>query len=251
MSSETDVKLVRQGSIAIVTIDRLQKRNALSQQMLIRLTHIADELLEDSSVGAVVLTGSHDLFSAGIDLKDPDRWNVDNLPLRQQREVMQRGRNLATKWEALPQVTIAAIEGYAIGAGFALAMSCDWRVMADDAYLWLPEVLHGISLGWGALPKLVNLVGPAKAKELIILGDKISSADAERLRLVNWIVAKGTTRHVAMQYASRVVELPPVPVIMTKEAVNACAGVNMQLASYMEADQANFLRLHRTSTGKV
>ena len=152
-------------------------------------------------------------------------------------------------WETLPQITIAAIEGYAIGAGIALALTCDWRVMADDAYVWLPEVQRGMTLGWGALPRLVNLVGPAIAKRLIILGDRVSAHDALSAGLVDWVAPKGQAFALAMDYAKRVAQLPAAPVVMTKEAVNAVSGVLTGISSYMETDQANLLQRNR-GTGK-
>ena len=123
---------------------------------------------------------------------------------------------MAILWETLPQITIAAIEGYAIGAGCALALTCDWRVIADDAYLWLPEVQHGLTLGWGALPRLVNLVGPALAKRLIILGDRVSAREAQAMGLVDWVAPKGNALALALSYARKVAQLPTAPVTMTE-----------------------------------
>ncbi|GIT49080.1 MAG: hypothetical protein Ct9H300mP14_10080 [Gammaproteobacteria bacterium] len=89
-----------------------------------------------------------------------------------------RGVRLCQAWEDLPQITIAAAEGMMVGAGCALGLACDWRVLASDAYLFVPEVQVGLNLQWGALPRLVTLVGPARAKEICLLGEKMSSDQA-------------------------------------------------------------------------
>src|SRR5690606_13854282 len=102
-------------------------------------TSVARDLTESLDVHIVVLTGASDIFSAGIDLKDPQKWDETETGLLERRDVAQRGGRLCKLWEELPQITVAAIEGAAVGGSAALALACDWRVAATNAFIYLPE----------------------------------------------------------------------------------------------------------------
>ena len=128
----------------------------------------------DIETHVVVLTGTP-VFSAGADLKDPD-MRTDHLDKLSQRQALLLGPDMCAAWEALEQVTIAAIEGYCLGGGLALAVACDWRVCAENATLRLPEVPLGINMSWQANPRITALVGPARAKEITILGEDVTAA---------------------------------------------------------------------------
>ena len=144
---------------------------------------------------------------------------------------------MARAWEELPQITIAAIEGYAVGGGLALAVALDWRVMARDAFVSLPEISLGIPLTWGTLPRLVNLAGPAQAKRLAILCERVGAEQALAMGLIDEICEPSQTMQTARRLADRVIEKPKHAVLMTKEAVNAYAGLGAHAASYMAHDQ--------------
>jgi enoyl-CoA hydratase/carnithine racemase len=144
---------------------------------------------------------------------------------------------MARAWEEVPQITIAAIEGYAIGGGLALVAALDWRVIAEDAFVSLPEIALGIPLTWGTLPRLVNLVGPARAKRLSILCERIPAADALAIGLADYGAAPGKALSKAREVAKQVLALPRDSVRMTKESVNAYAGIGAHAASHMAHDQ--------------
>jgi enoyl-CoA hydratase/carnithine racemase len=144
---------------------------------------------------------------------------------------------MARAWEELPQITIAAIEGYAVGGGLALAVALDWRVMARDAFVSLPEISLGIPLTWGTLPRLVNLLGPARAKRLAILGERVGAEEALALGLVDHLCEPGKAMERAAALANQVLEKPRHSVLMTKETVNAYAGLGAHAVSYMAHDQ--------------
>ena len=123
--------------------------NAFNQTLIRELTAVARDFHDDLETRAVVLTGSREAFSAGIDLRDAETWTRPASDVAA-REQFYRGVRLCRAWEDMPQITIAAIEGLAVGAGVALAIACDWRVIARDAYLYVPEVRIGLNLQWGA-----------------------------------------------------------------------------------------------------
>ena len=224
------------GRTATVTLERPDRRNALSADLMRELTACALELSTRKDLDAVVVTGAQGAFSAGADLKDPTRW-AGGAPLLEQREIAGLGQRMARAWEELPQITIAAIEGYAVGGGLALAVALDWRVIAHDAFVSLPEISLGIPLTWGTLPRLVNLVGPARAKRLAILGERVSAADALAMGLVDEVCGHAKSVLRAHELAAMVLQKPKHSVLMTKEAVNAYAMMGAHAVSFMGPDQ--------------
>lgn len=224
------------GRVARVTLDRPERRNAFSAGLMREMIACAGELAAREDIDAVIVTGAGGVFSAGADLKDPSRW-AGSGSLLQQREIAGLGFRMTRAWEELPQVTIAAIEGYAVGGGLALAVALDWRVMARDAFASLPEISLGIPLTWGTLPRLVNLAGPAKAKRLAILCERLDAESARAMGLVDEVCEPGQALEAAGRLADAALEKPRHSVRMTKEAVNAYAGIGAHAVSYMAHDQ--------------
>jgi enoyl-CoA hydratase/carnithine racemase len=224
------------GRIATVTLDRPERRNAFSAELMREMIACAQALGTRGDLDAVIVAGAGGTFSAGADLKDPSRW-AGGAPLLEQREIAGLGFRMARAWEELPQITVAAIEGYAVGGGLALAAALDWRVIARNAFVSLPEISLGIPLTWGTLPRLVNLVGPAKAKRLAILCERVGAEAALAMGLVDEICDKGKALHRAGELAAAVSQMPKHSVLMTKEAVNAYAGLGAHAVSYMAHDQ--------------
>jgi len=234
-----DVVVERDRRTAIVRMDRPTRRNALSIDFMRTLTRVAESLRDDSAVDVVLLAGAPGWFSAGADLKDEARWAIASDTLQMQREVNQVGYRMARAWEELPQITIAVIEGYAIGGGLALALACDWRVMAEDAFVSLPEIALGLPLTWGTLPRLIALAGPARAKRLTILCERVAAHDALQMNLVDYVAAKGKAMDEARRVAGQVLQMPQAAVRMSKETINATAYALAHLASHAGADQFN------------
>ena len=223
--------------IATVTLNRPERRNAMSGQFLREMTDCAHQLAARDDVDAVVVTGAGGVFSAGADLKDPTRWQNEGRSLVDQREAAALGLRMARAWEELPQPTIGAVEGYAIGGGLALLAALDWRVMASNAYVSLPEIALGIPLTWGTIPRLVNLVGLSRAKRLTILGDKLGAEEALAMGLADYVAAPGGALAKALEVARAAVALPRHSVRMSKETANLYANLGAQLASHAGHDQ--------------
>ena len=141
-------------------------------------------------------------------------------------------------WEELPQLTIIAVEGLNVGGGVALMISFDWRVIAEDAYLYVPEIKIGINLGWNTIPRLVNMVGASKAKQIVLLDEKMSSQQALSWGLVDWISPVGQSLSMAQTIANKVTQFPSHAVKMTKQSVNAYANALNFSSTYMDIDQA-------------
>ena len=231
------LRLQIEGRLATVTLDRPQARNALSRALMQGLIRTARDLSDRADVDAVILTGSQTCFSAGADLKDAQSWADEALSLVERREIAAVGYQLCRAWEAMPQITIAAIEGFAVGGGLALSLACDWRVVASDAFVSLPEIALGIPLTWGTIPRLVNLLGPAKAKRLTILCERFGAADALAIGLIDHVAEPGQALARAEALARQTLAMPSAVVRMSKESVNAIATALNHATSYMAHDQ--------------
>lgn len=231
------VQIEIEDRIAIVSMQRPERRNALSIDFMRELTGAAAQLRDRAGVDAIILTGTPGWFSAGADLKDAARWHPGAASFAEQREMAQTGYRMARAWEELPQITIACIEGYAIGGGLALALACDWRVIASDAFVSLPEIALGLPLTWGTLPRLIALAGPARTKRLAILCERIPADEALSLGIVDHVTAPGATLARGREIATRALSMPQAALRMTKETVNALAYALAHLASHAGADQ--------------
>ncbi|MGH6872519.1 MAG: enoyl-CoA hydratase/isomerase family protein [Rhizomicrobium sp.] len=230
------VSIRRDGAVAVVTMDRGDGRNALSRQLILELTDAARSFTDDLETQAVILTGAG-AFTAGADLKDPgmDRRKANGLLER--RHMVRIGPELCDAWEKVEQVTITAIEKYCIGGGAALAAACDFRIMARSAHMRLPEIPLGMNMSWHAVPRLVSLIGPSRAKQFVIFGEKIEAAQALAWGLADEVVGDGTALAAARNWAGRIAALPPNAVRMSKRSVNAAANALHQATTFMDLDQ--------------
>lgn len=231
------VSIERRGRIAIVRLDRGDGRNALSLQACRELTEAARSFDQDADVSAIILTGTDKVLSLGADLRDEELKRARAARLAERRLSMQTGGRMCRAWEELEPLTIAAIEGWCVGGGAALVAACDVRVAAEDATLYVPEIERGMNLSWGAVPRLTRLVGPAKAKRIIILAEKIGAARALEWGLVDEIAPSGSTLQAALALAERAASMPPVQLRMIKQSINASAFALDRAISHADFDQ--------------
>ncbi|HLK23140.1 MAG TPA: enoyl-CoA hydratase/isomerase family protein [Caulobacteraceae bacterium] len=236
MKVKTPVTLTRKGRVAVVTIKRGDRLNALSRQVMEALTDIARELRHDTSTSAVVLTGDP-AFSAGADLSDRRAGPGADAPLIERREALRIGPDMCAAWEAIDQVTIAAVEGFCIGGAVSLAVACDFRIAGRGAHFRLPEIPLGMNMSWGTQPRLVSLIGPARAKRLVIFGERVHALEAQAWGMVDVVTDDGGALEVAREWAAKVAGLPPIPVRMAKRAITQIAAANHAASTYMDADQ--------------
>lgn len=197
---EPIVKLEREGALALVTLNRPERRNALDKAMIDALHGVLDTLAEDDAVGAMILAGAGDkAFAAGAD--------IAQLRDRRRREaLLSINSRLFQRLEETPYPTIAAIRGFCLGGGSELALACDLRIAGESAKFGQPEVSLGIVPGAGATYRLPRAVGAAKARELIFTGRIIGAAEALRIGLVNEVVADGEVDAAARRMAADIVK---------------------------------------------
>jgi enoyl-CoA hydratase len=230
------IRVERRGETCEVALNRTDARNALNGELMEELTEAARLLRLRTDVRAVVLTGTESYFSAGADLSASQARAASPSLLEGRRAVM-AGPDMCRAWEEIEAATIAAIEGYCIGGASALVLSCDFRVMGEGAYQRLPEVPLGMNMSWRTIPKIVALAGPSRAKQYVMFGE---AADAERCLawgMADEVAPKGGALAAARAWADKVSGLPPLPIRMTKEAVNAVAYATAQSSIYMDRDQ--------------
>lgn len=227
-----------EGRVARVAFDRGDRVNALSPEAMRQLRAAAQSFEDDLATSVIVLTGNAHAFSAGFDLKDGERRAARAEGLAVERRATATGPRMCKAWSALEQVTIAAIEGHCIGGGVALAVSLDLRICGAGAHFRIPEVALGLNMSWGSLPRLVALMGPARAKLAVILAeDRIPAGEALTCGLVEKVVPDGEALAAAMALAERIAALPPIPVRMTKTAIDRISGAHDAAASHMDLDQ--------------
>ena len=229
--------LEKSGRVLQVSFRSGNKVNSLNNALMRELTQLANELRYDAELSAIVLTGSDDIFSGGMDLKDPEAAESRNRTMAQQRQVLKVGPDMCAAWEALEQVTICAIEGWCIGGGTALAVSCDWRVAASDARFYVPELKLGMNMSWQSVPRFNHLIGPSRTKQLLILAEPIDADTAAAWGLYDHVTGPGESLSKAHALAEQVAGMPPVPVRMAKRAINASATALDDAVSFMDADQ--------------
>lgn len=230
------LELKRDGAVSTVVFDRGDGRNALSLKAMQAFIDVAGTLKADTECHVVVLT-SVGAFTAGADLKDPDRAALQGRSRLEQRQSLKLGPDMCGAWESLEQITIAAIERYCIGGGVALAVACDHRIAAEDAHFRLPEIPLGMNMSWQTNPRTVALVGPSKAKQFTILGEPCSAATALDWGLVDQVTEPGKALDAAQALAERYAKVPPIALRMTKQAINVAAMPLGHATSFMDRDQ--------------
>lgn len=212
------MRITRDGAVATITLDRPDKLNALSPREHQALQRILAELRTDFETRVVILTGAGRAFSAGADLSSTREEGKPRNDLERRHRARIGDRTVAAI-DALDQITIAAINGLCVGGGAVLALACDMRVMARDAWLSIPEIAIGMPLTWGALPLLLREIGPARTLELVTTCERVAAADALAYRLVSHVVDDPVAKANAI--ARKIVAQPAVPVAMTKTTVRA------------------------------
>ena len=203
-------------SICTIKINRPDKLNAMNMDVAKELVTIFENLGRDDSVKVIILTGEGDkAFSAGADIEYMSKISPD-----ESEEYAKLGQLVTATVENVKQPTIAAINGFALGGGCELAMSCDIRIAADTAKMGQPEVTIGIPPGWGGTQRLMRIVGIAKAKELVYTGKMIKADEALTIGLVNQVVELSSLMDETMKMAKTIAANSAIAVRMSKAAIN-------------------------------
>jgi enoyl-CoA hydratase len=230
----------RDDGVAVVRLDR-PKANALSMAMLGQLADIAEALAGDPP-GAVVIWGGERIFAAGADVSEfggPDRA----------RAVGQAFRRALDGVAAIPRVVIAAVTGYALGGGCELACACDLRVVSDRARMGQPEVLLGVIPGAGGTQRLARLIGPARAKDLVMTGRQVDAEEALRIGLADRVVPAEEVFPRAVALAAELAAGPLAAHARAKRAIDA--GLDLSLREGLDLEAELFVQVFATNDAAV
>ena len=209
------IRYEKKDNIALVTIDRPEALNALNSTVIAELEQVVTELENDGTIRAMILTGEGRSFVAGADIGEQYPLDLDGG-----RRWGQRGSALFRRMEKLEFPTIAAVNGFALGDGCELAMSCDIILASEKAKFGQPEVGLGITPGFSGTQRLPRRVGVAKAKELIFSGRMVKADEAERIGLVNAVYAPEALLDGAMEMARSFAENAPIAVKYAKACID-------------------------------
>jgi enoyl-CoA hydratase len=207
---------VGDAGIALLTVSRPEKLNALNSETVIELQEAVVQAAADPEVRALVVTGAGEkAFVAGADINQ-----IALLTPIEARAYAGRGQRMLRDLEMLPKPTLAAINGYALGGGLELAMACAVRVASENARLGQPEVKLGILPGYGGTQRLPRLVGRGRALEMLLSGEPITAAEAHRIGLVNHVVPQARLLEFSREWLRKVLSNAPVALGLTLQAVD-------------------------------
>lgn len=223
----------RDDHIATVTLNRPDDFNALSSGLMGEIERVSRSFLDDEASRVVIFRGAGKHFSAGADLKEKNETR--NLVM--QRRFAGLGGRMIKAILDIPQVTIASVHGAALGGGACIPTACDFRVASESAFCGYPEVNLGINLQWLSLPLCVRLIGPARAKRMIMLGDRENAQTLLDWGFFDEVVEEERLAEVTLQMAARYAAQPPIPTQMIKQSVNAVSNAIDQAIMHMDTDQ--------------
>jgi enoyl-CoA hydratase/carnithine racemase len=218
MSTYETLKFEQTGEIATITLNR-PKLNLFNQQMIEELIQVCHALKFNPSARFAILTAEGKHFSGGADLN----VRKEDFTAEAARVGQLAGHELMRSLESLEQVTVAALKGVVIGAGMAVAMACDFRIMAEDSSYVVPETIIGTYFTWGCTPRLVRMVGASKAMEIIMLCEPIPAQEAYRLGLANRVVPAASLMEAVHEFIAKIASKSPTSIRITKKIAIGCS----------------------------
>jgi enoyl-CoA hydratase len=222
----------KENNVATITLNRPEALNAFSQEVIQQTIQYLKDAKEDPDVRVIILTGAGErAFSAGADIKQMKGMNALKA-----RQLSQMGETLCLALENHDKPVIAALNGYALGGGLEVAMSCDFRIAHESVKMGQTEVNIGLIPGWGGTQRLTRLIGATKAKELIYTGRMIDAKTAEQIGLINMAVPSDKFKETVKQFAAELVQKPPIAIRIAKSLINKGAETSLDVALELERE---------------
>ncbi|CCN70498.1 enoyl-CoA hydratase/isomerase family protein [Vibrio nigripulchritudo] len=230
--------------VALITFNRPEKLNALSETMQLELFEALDIVEQDSATRVVMFTGSgNKAFVAGADINE-----YRGLQIKKFNDYQLKGREAFERIEQLPKPTIALVNGFAMGGGFEIALSCDLLIASDNAQMGLPEGLLGLCPGGGGTQRLLRAVGKAVTMDVLLSGKRIKADEALRLGLASQICSQDALFEEGLKKASYLLKVSPVAQASMKKLVRN--GFDTPLESGLSWEQASLLQLYCSEDGQ-
>jgi enoyl-CoA hydratase len=230
--------------IATVTVNRPDKLNALNDRVIEELGDAIDEARNAADVGGIILTGAGRAFVAGADISELARHGAVSA-----KALAQRGQSVFRRFETSPKPVIAAVNGFALGGGCELAMSCHIRIASEFAKFGQPEVKLGLVPGYGGTQRLPRLVGKGRALQLLLTGEMIDAQEAYRIGLVNRVVPAAELLPTTTTMMQTILANGPLAVAHCIEAVNA--GYDLPLSDALTLEATAFGLLAATEDKRI
>lgn len=231
------LSIAKNGPVMTASLHGGDGPNLLTIESLAEIERFAREVQNDCETRVVILRGEGQHFCGGFHLEQRLADMTSETSLMHRSRQADLGRRMVAALMEIPAITIAAIQGVAAGGGACLATACDFRIATEEARIGYPEVRRGFNLMWGALPLCVRLIGPARAKRMIMLGRLEKAKTLESWGFVDQVVRMdqlhGAVEEMAQQYAV----LPPIAAQMVKRSVNAVSGALDAAVMHMDSDQ--------------
>ena len=229
MSYET-IALQVSDRVATITISRPDKLNALNDRLIAELGEAIDQVVSDSAVGGVILTGAGRAFVAGADISELEKHGAVSA-----KQLAQTGQDVFRRFEVSPKPVIAAVNGFALGGGCELAMACHIRLASEFAKFGQPEVKLGLIPGYGGTQRLPRLVGRGRALQLLLTGEMIDAQEAYRIGLVNRVVPASDLLSAANDMMRAILANAPIAIANVIEVVNRGYDATLEDALTLEA----------------
>jgi enoyl-CoA hydratase len=218
--------------VATITLNRPEALNAFSKELVAEVLQAIEDIKTDETIRVVVLTGAGEkAFSAGADIKA-----MKGMTALKARELSLMGEKLCLAFENLEKPVIAAINGYALGGGLEVAMSCDIRIASETARMGQTEINIGLIPGWGGTQRLTRLIGATKAKELVYTGKLIDAKTAEQYGIVNMTTPADKFKETVHQFASDLAQKAPVAIKVAKALINKGSEISLDAALALERE---------------
>lgn len=225
------IRLDRRGAVAVLTINRPDKLNALNNEVHREGVLALDELKRDESVRVLVITGAGEKsFIAGADIGEFE----GQTPVTQRNQFNEK--TLFNALDAFPKPVIAMVNGFCLGGGNELAMACDLRIASESARFAQPEINLGIMCGGGGTQRLTHLIGEGRSMEMVLTGDMIDAETAHRFGLVNHIYPADQLEAETMKLAEKIAEKAPIALQLSKDAVKFASRSNLDEGLRREVD---------------
>lgn len=222
-----NIVISTKGKVGVLTLNRPKQLNALSDELMFEINAALKAFQNDEDVGAVVITGEGKAFAAGADIREMEKMNF----------VQCYKKDMLAHWADISNIRkpiIAAVNGFALGGGCELAMLCDIIIASENAVFGQPEVKLGTIPGGGGTQRLLRAVGKSKAMEIILTGQNITAAEAEKFGLVSRVVPAGQVLEEAIKVASTIAAHSQPIIAMAKEAVNAAEELSLSQGLRLE-----------------
>jgi len=224
MDNYNNIIFEKLNGIGTITLNRPKSLNALNSTILTELDSLIDYISKNRELKVIIIKGSGEkAFVAGADISE-----MKSMTSIEAREFAKLGQSVFNKIEKLPQIVIAAINGFALGGGCELAMACDIRIATVKSVFGQPEVMLGVTPGFGGTQRLPRLIGKGNAKELLCVGENIKADEAYRMGLINKLVEIDNYMEVAMEMAEKIASRGSLAVELCKSAVNQGLDVDIE-----------------------